>query len=213
MKYIDIEKHPRKDIYKMFKEYENPYFSLTTEIDITEIFQYATESKLSLFKILLFATVKVINDIPELKQRLRVDSIVEHDMVHPSFTVINDDNVFNFCTVNYNKEFEVFYRSLEKEIDNIKTLQSLQVVPDRDDLVYITCLPWVSFTQIGHPVRIKGADSVPRIAWGKYKKENGNIFLPYNMQVHHSLVDGYHLALFFKEFETLVNDRLFNKAF
>lgn len=206
MKYIDIHNHPRKDIYSLFKEYENPYFSLTTEIDITVISEYAMENGLSLFKVILYVTMNAMNRFPELKQRIRQENIIEHDIVHPSFTVLNEDGAFNFCTIDFNTEFKSFYQQLQLKIEDIKHQQELKIEPDRDDLVYVSCLPWVSFTQITHPVRIKGADSVPRVAWGKYKQQAGKVLLPFNVQVHHALVDGYHLGQYFQYFDSLVSD-------
>ncbi|MDH5434140.1 MAG: CatA-like O-acetyltransferase, partial [Gammaproteobacteria bacterium] len=47
-----------------------------------------------------------------------------------------------------------------------------------------------------HATDTKNVDSVPRIMWGKfYQKENRTV-IPYNLQVNHCFIDGYHLGLF-----------------
>ena len=43
----------------------------------------------------------------------------------------------------------------------------------RDDFIFMSAMPWISFTSVMHPMHYHPVDSIPRIAWGKYeKKEN-----------------------------------------
>jgi len=64
--------------------------------------------------------------------------------------------------------------------------------------VYLSCLPWIHFRSMTHPVHTDRPDSVPRIAWGRYRLDGGVATLPVNIQVHHALVDGSHLGAFFE---------------
>jgi len=64
----------------------------------------------------------------------------------------------------------------------------------RDDMAYITCLPWVTFTQLTHTMTLNNEDAVPRLSWGKYFDDNGKRLLPFSVQAHHSFVDGIHIG-------------------
>ena len=50
------------------------------------------------------------------------------------------------------------------------------------------------------------ADSIPRIAWGKYFEENGKIKLPLSVQAHHSLVDGVHVGQYFNKVQEILDN-------
>jgi chloramphenicol O-acetyltransferase type A len=70
-------------------------------------------------------------------------------------------------------------------------------VEGRDDLVYITCIPWVSFTNLSHTVSFNKNDAVPRLAWGKFFEQNGKTVMPFSVQAHHSFVDGIHMGMYY----------------
>ena len=70
--------------------------------------------------------------------------------------------------------------------------------PDRDDFLFMTAIPWVSFTAFVHPVPLDPPDSVPRFAWGRFREEGDSAVLPLNIQAHHALVDGIHVARFYE---------------
>ena len=75
----------------------------------------------------------------------------------------------------------------------------------RDDLIYMTTLPWVNFTAITHPVYLKNPDSVPRIACGKITKTEDNFTMPFALQAHHSLMDGYHASIVLNDIQEYLN--------
>ena len=68
------------------------------------------------------------------------------------------------------------------------------------DKLFISTLPWVSYTSLIQPVPIP-ADSTPRITWGKYFAQGNRILLPVSVLCHHALVDGIHIANFYKQLD------------
>ena len=69
-----------------------------------------------------------------------------------------------------------------------------QEAEERDDLVYISCLPWFSFTSLTNEMDLNPDDSIPRITWGKYEQQGERLVLPYAVQLNHRLLDGWHLG-------------------
>ncbi|MEA3288025.1 MAG: CatA-like O-acetyltransferase [Candidatus Marinimicrobia bacterium] len=49
-------------------------------------------------------------------------------------------------------------------------------------------------------------DSVPKIVFGKHEKRDGRVLMPISVEVHHSLLDGFHVGLYFKGFQQSIND-------
>jgi len=197
MKYIDTENWKRKDHYNYFKQLDYPHFNICGNLDITNFYKYIRENELPFFISFLYAAVKTANDIEEFKLRIREGMVIEHDTVSPSFTVMTDDEVFSFCTSDFKAEFKDFKTSTLKEIEKVKNNVNIDDEPGRDDLLYITSIPWVSFTNITHPINMSPVDSIPRISWGKYFTENNKIKIPLSVQVHHALVDGVHVGQYF----------------
>lgn len=203
MKEINIEEWKRKKHYEFFKKLDYPHFNVCANIDITDFLKYIKDNKEPFFISTIYLVMKSLNSIKEFRYRMREESVVEHDVVHPSFTIMGEDDVFGFCHVNYNDDFLNFKKEAQNAIDKAKENISIEDEAGRDDLVFITSMPWVSFTSVSHPVHLKAVDSFPRIAWGKFFEENGKIKLPFSVQVHHSMMDGAHVGHLYMKMEEL----------
>ncbi|MBN1052486.1 MULTISPECIES: chloramphenicol acetyltransferase [Clostridium] len=206
MKLIDIENWKRKDHYNFFRQVDYPHFNICGNIDITKFYKYIKENELPFFISILYASTKTANSIKEFKLRIRGDKVIEHETVNPSFTIITDEEVFSFCRSNYTDNFNEFKTNTLKEIEKVKNNISIEDEPGQDDLLYITSIPWVSFTNITHPIQMNPVDSIPRIAWGKYFEEGGNIKLPISVDVHHALVDGVHIGQYFNIIQEILDN-------
>jgi len=79
--------------------------------------------------------------------------------------------------------------------------------PGQDDLLFMTSLPWVSFTSMQHPIHMHPVDSVPRIAWGKFLQREGRTCMPVAVQVHHALMDGLHVGRYYQRVQELLEQQ------
>ncbi len=201
MKYIDMATWNRRKQYEMFKEMELPHFNICSNVDVRELKNYCKERKLSFFKTVLYFISRTVNEIPELRTRIREDGIVEHPVVNPSFTVLSEDELFGFARTKHKEEFVEFYEGVERAIEGVKDNITPDFDADMDSDFYLTTLPWVSFTSIQHPMHIVKGDSVPRIAMGKYFEEGEKLLMPVALQAHHGLADGVHAGKFYTRLE------------
>ncbi|OPJ64014.1 chloramphenicol acetyltransferase [Clostridium oryzae] len=206
MKFIDVENWNRKDHYNYFKQLDYPHFNICGNLDITNYHSYIKENGLPFFISILYASVKTANSIKEFRFRIRGDKLIEHEIVSPSFTVMTEGEVFSFCTVNFIDKYDDFKISALKGIEKVKNKITIEDEPGRDDLLYITSIPWISFTNITHPIQMKPVDSIPRISWGKYFEEGGKVKLPFSVQAHHALVDGIHVGQFFSIIQEILDN-------
>ena len=206
MKYINMENWPRKNHYAYFKAMAMPHFNVCANVDITHLHRVVKEQKLSLFKMFLYVATRTANEIQEFRYRIREDGVVEHDVVHPSFTLLMSEDLFRFCEVKYTEDMQAFLAEAERRMDAEKDTLYLEDEPGRDDLLYMTCLPWVSFTSVQHPMSLDPNDSVPRFAWGKFFEENGRVKMPLGVQAHHALVDGVHVGKYFMRIQELLDE-------
>lgn len=202
MKVISIEEWERKQHYQFFKNFDYPQFNVCANVEIGHFMQYIRSKGYPFFGSLLYYAVRQANQIREFRYRIRGEAVVEHDKLHPSFTVMGDNGLFTFCTVDYKEDFTEFIENLQFQMDQARQEPSLKSQPERDDLIYVTSLPWVSFTSITHPIHMHPVDSIPRISWGKYFIENDRLKLPISVQVHHALADGAHVGSYLEGLQT-----------
>lgn len=199
MKKIEMETWARRKHFEFFKAFDAPHFNVTANVDVTNLYTYAKESNQSFFKLFLYGAVRAANAIPELRYRIRGEEVVEHEVVHPSFTVMLDEDVFNFCAVTFYEDLPTFLQEVTMRME--RAADEVVIGDDEpDDLLYITSVPWVTFTSIMHPTHQQQHDSVPRIAWGKFERQGERLVMPLSVQAHHALVDGVHIG---KYYETL----------
>lgn len=206
MKELNIDQWKRKKQYEHFKNLDYPHISVCANIDITNFYNYIKTKRKPFFISFVYVATKTANLINEFKYRVRDEKVIVHDVVSPSFTIMNDDEVFNFCPVEFSEDFNEFVSRGTNEIDRRKKFVDLKDEPNRDDFLFITSIPWVSFTSMSHPIHMSPVDTIPRIAWGKYFKENEKIKMPLSIQAHHALVDGVHIGMYFEKIQQILNN-------
>jgi chloramphenicol O-acetyltransferase type A len=199
---IDPTEWPRATTYRHYRSMGSPHLGITADIDVTGLVQTCKQQKTSVFAAMMHVLIAAANTVPQLRQRIRVEYngevVVEHASVDPAFTVPVEGGLFNFATVPYCDDREAFAESVARVSESQRHNRELQPFEEvRDNLIYMSCLPWMHFTSMVHPVHTDGPDSVPRIAWGRYTKIGERTVIPVNIQVHHAVVDGSHLGAFF----------------
>lgn len=194
MKVINLDSWKRIKHYNFYKDFDFPLFSISLDIDITAIIEYVKAKNIKFFPTFIYVMMKAMNRIDEFKYRIRGDQVVLHDQVTPSYTVLNENELYVFCTTEYEDDFERFTTRVLEDIEESKHSDRLEDIPGRDDLVFISSLPWIRFKNTTHPIDTKHPDSFPRITFGQYFKENDRYLMPFCVFVHHGLCDGLHVS-------------------
>jgi len=198
---IDPRTWRRRRHFELFSTFNHPHFNMSANLELTAFHQRVRNSGVSFTVAFVYVIARAANAIPEFRQRIRSGRVVEHDIASPSFTLLVDDDLFSFCTIPYSEAFTDFADRATAMIAHVKEHPTLDIDPDRDDLLFMTALPWVSFTSFTHPMQLHPADSVPRFAWGKFFQEGRRLKIPLSVQGHHALMDGIHMAKFYARVE------------
>jgi chloramphenicol O-acetyltransferase type A len=205
MRIIDLANWPRRAHFEFFKGIDYPHFNLCANVDVTTL-RDATKTRGVSFNIAtVYTLARAANAVPELRQRIRGGQVVEHEIVHPSTTVLSRDDLFTFCLIEYSADFTVFAARAAERIAQVREHPTLDDPPGRDDLLFLTAVPWVSFTGVMHPVHMHPVDSVPRIAWGKFFPQEDRLLMPLSLQAHHGLADGLHAGRFYAQVQALLD--------
>lgn len=205
MKKIDLNTWHRKVQYDFFKDFEDPFFSATSNIDCTNAYLEIKKSGNSFFTLYMHRALKALNEIPEFRTRISDNDIVLFEKINGTTTVFKEDHTFSFSYFEYHEEFERFEKEAKESIEQAKKSNDLISNPELN-LVYVSVIPWRTFTSLKHPRSGNKPDSVPRIVFGKVFQQEGIYLMPVSVDAHHSLVDGYHASLFFNRFEELMQE-------
>jgi len=198
MRKIEMQSWARREHFKLFNTFNHPHFNMCVNMNLTIFLSYIREYGISFTPAILYLISRTANAIPQFRYRLRDGEVVEHENVSPSVTILGENELFGFCMIDYSQDFAEFYDRAKQQIAIIKKHPSLEDPLGRDDLLFMTAIPWVSFTSFTHPMQQHPADSIPRFAWGKYFEEAGHIKMPLSVQGHHALMDGLHMGRFYE---------------
>lgn len=197
MKFVDLENWKRKTTFEFFKDYDDPFFNLTANLDATRLYRFCKENNLQFSLANLFYSLQTANEIKEFRFRLIEESVVEFEMIHATQTFLNDDETFSFSY--YENKTSVFeFNEVGKiALEKYRKLKTFDVENERLDLIYYSVIPWVSFTSFKHATRLDRRQSVPRMVFGKLFDEDEKKKLPHSVEVHHALCDGIHVGKYF----------------
>lgn len=207
MKYIDLENWKRKGHFDFFHRMDYPQYNICMDIEVTNLVAFTKQHGLSFYYSMIYAATSAINEIENFKYRIREDQVVLHDKIHPSFTDMNadqQDELFKFVTVDLEGDIFAFEKTTKATSQSQQDYFAVEKLTGRDDLIYITCIPWISFTHLSHTISLNKNDSVPRISWGKFYKQGDKTVLPFSVQVNHALVDGIHIGKYIDRLQEFI---------
>ena len=205
MRYIDMQTWPRRRLFALYSTFDHPHFGLCANVDVTALYPAVKQRGHSLTLAIVYVITRAANAIPEFRYRIRGQQVVEHEVVRPSTTILAKDDLFGFCYFEYVEDFAAFAARATERIAYMREHPTVENEPG-DDALYMTAIPWVSFTAFMHPLNLQPPDSVPRFAWGKIFEEGKLLKMPLSVQAHHALMDGMHVGQFYAK----VQDYLLN---
>ncbi len=204
MREIIFENPHRQKHFQFFNSMNHPHFNITANVEITHLLAFLKKNSWPITPSIVYLISRVANDIREFRWRIREGKVFEYEKVSPSFSVYTEvADVFSFCNVEYEKDSKNFIQRAFKKSEKMKTEPSFEDEVGRDDFLFLSSIPWVSFTSFEHAMQHHPSDSVPRIAWGKFFEINGKIQMPLSVQVHHAVVDGRHVGQYFQKIEEM----------
>lgn len=194
---VDLSTWPRAAQYHFFRTFDRPHFAVTSRIDVTDLMVRLKPSGMSPYRASLFAIGAGIHAVPELLMRFRGDRVIRHDAVEMSMTVPTETGSFTYAYVPFDPDFTRFDTTAKSLIDTAAKSGTLAANSnERDDLCYMSCLPWLDYSSITNAM--PGPDDcIPRVSWGKIVEHGGRWSMAMTLEVHHALADGAHVGAYF----------------
>ncbi|HKG14127.1 MAG TPA: chloramphenicol acetyltransferase [Pyrinomonadaceae bacterium] len=206
-RYIDTETWSRRDLFRLFKDYDNPSFNICAELDATSLLDFARSRRLSFFVAYHYLSTKAANELEPFRYRLRGERVLVHERVDAGAIVLLADDSFTFVYFDFEGDFPVFHDRAREAVERARREPPpLDARADRDDLIYHSVIPWVSFTSISHARDSRRQSGIPKVTFGKYRDAGGRVLMPVSVEVHHALMDGLHVGRFFERLEGYFKD-------
>lgn len=206
MKYFDVENWNRRTTYEYFKDYDNPFFNITANLDVTGVYRFCKANNLSFSLASLFYSLQAADEIREFRLRILDEKLVEFDTIHATQTILNDDETFSFCYFENCENVFEFNEKGKAAVEKYKRLKTFDVENDRVDLLYYSVIPWVSFTSFKNAMRLDDRQTIPRMVFGKLFDDGERKKLPHSVEVHHAIMDGLHVGKYFIALQKKLSD-------
>ena len=195
IKEIALETYNRKEQFNFFKDFEEPFFGITTTVDLTRAYAYCKANALPIFAYYLHAANTAVNAIPNFRQRIHKGKIIAYERIDVSTTIARPDHTFGFSMIKHEADFNLFKTHFSAEKERVQSTTQLMPHGMTDQVVHYSALPWFNFSAVSHARKFSINDSCPKITFGKIQQDAGQVTLPVSVHAHHALVDGYHVGL------------------
>lgn len=198
---VDLQNWNRKETFEFFRAYEDPFFNVTVNLDVTRLYDLTKARGYSFSVAALFYSQISANAIREFRLRLFEGILVEFDVIEATQTILQPDETFSFCYFEAKPDLEEFVNAGRDAVREYTARRTFDVETDRVDLVYYSVIPWFSFTSFKHASRFDADQTVPRIVFGKHFESGERRKMPVSVEVNHAIMDGIHVAKYLERFQ------------
>ena len=202
---IDIETWSRRDNYKFFQGFDNCWLTLTSELDCTEALQAAKREGQSFFIRYLYAVLRAVNEVPEMRYRTdKAGRVCRYDSVDALTPVARKSGGFYSVRIPYIQDFEAFHAAARRIIGDIPAeggnpyAEENAVIEQGDyDVILFSAVPKLYFTGYVPTLHRAGqAQLYPMFLAGKAVERGDRRVMPLGWTFSHEFVDGEHFARF-----------------
>src|SRR5688572_4801941 len=205
---IHIDTWKSKDHFLFFRQFEEPFFGITTEVDCTLAYNFCKQSSISFFLWYLHKSLVAANETEPFRYRIEGDQVLLYDEVNASPTINRPDGTFGFSYFDYHRSFELFSAKAKIEIEKVQGSTGLIPAVTGENVIHYSSVPWLKFTALSHARAFAFKDSIPKISFGKAAELNGKRSMPVSIHAHHGLIDGFHISRFVDRFQQLLNEEM-----
>ncbi len=154
--YLDLTNWSRRELFEFFIGYSNPYFNVCAQVDVTKFLAFVrgrpgVRTSLALH----YFALRIANEIEPFRYRLKDEKVFVYDVINGGTTVLLPNDSFAYAYFDYQIDFDKFINGMGKAVDDVRTGSGPLKPTTRDDVIYHTTLPWISFTSFAH-ARTKG---------------------------------------------------------
>ena len=201
---INREDWSRKEYFEHYFTNVPCTYSMTVKLDITKIIQ--THKKL--YPCMLYYITTVVNRHSEFRTACNEKGeLGVYDEMIPSYTIFHKDTeTFSNIWTEYKADIEDFCSAYENDICQFGNQNGMTGKPNAPQNIFtVSMIPWSSFEGFHLNLQNGYHYLLPVFTMGKFYQEAARTMLPFAIQVHHAICDGFHICRFINELQELIN--------
>ena len=178
-KVIDMDKYYRKGVFRHFSEDCKCSVSITSRIDVTELYSYSKKTNTKFYINFLYILSKVLNSREDYRMSYLYDKnqLIVYDKINPVQYIFHEDT--ETCTpvyTEYMEDYKEYYKACEQDIEKAKNTREYMLDsenhPNWFDASYIS---WLSYDSLNIELPDGYLYFMPIVNWGKFRKENNRL--------------------------------------
>lgn len=201
---INMSDWPRVQTYYYFSQTAPTGYSITFDVDVTELRRVTKERKIKFFPAYLWLVTRNLNRQTEFKCAVRNGETGYYDTLTPLYASFHEDTeTFSLMWTPYTENFETFYRSYidnrEKYGESHGILGNPELPPE--NAYTVSAIPWIEFSHFAVHSYENKQYYFPSVEAGKYRTVGDRVLMPLSITCHHATTDGVHVARFMKDLQ------------
>lgn len=196
-KIINIKNWKRKPYFDHYFNKIPCTYSITVNIDISEIIRFKTEQGTKLYPLLIYIISKAVNCYDEFRTDINKNGEVGiWETLYPCYTVFHKESeTFSNIWTEWDNNLNVFLSHYNQDISLYGNNLEIDAKPQTPQNVFpISSLPWTTFTGFNLNLKPDTGYLLPIFTFGKYFKQEDRFYIPLSIQVHHAVCDGFHVS-------------------
>ena len=206
---INLQTWPRGQMFYYFSKMAPTGYSMTVNVDVTEMRKALREHGLKFFPTYLWLVTKNLNRQTEFKIAEKDGVLGYYETLTPLYAGFHeDDHTFSLMWTDYTDDFQQFYRAYLKNQETFRDVHGVLAQPQTPppaNAYTVSCIPWISFTHFAVHSYENKPYYFPSVEAGKFYGEGNRILLPLSITCHHAATDGYHVKSFLESLQQDMN--------
>lgn len=201
---IDTSSWKRKPYFDHYFNQIRCTYSITANIDITNVLSFKDRNKVKLYPLLIYVISKAVNKYEEFRTAINDRGEVGvWETLSPCYTVFHKDSEsFSNIWTEWNDDLNLFLSNFEQDSKRFGQIDRIDAKPNTPANVFpISSLPWTTFTGFNLNIFADGTYLLPIFTYGKYFKDGNRYLIPLSIQVHHAVCDGFHVSRLINEIQ------------
>lgn len=188
MRYSVVTDYYRQTQFDYYRQYRNPFYSMTIELDATELKSFIDQHGYRTYLNLCYFFTRAAQPLEDFRYRVRDGELVLYDRLHPGLTVPAANGTYSWADFEFHEDAHVFNRSANQRWPSPDEPPNMTPL-EHDNQIYFTAIPGGVFTGFTHPSN-DPADGALRVAFGALVERDERIVVPVGIQANHVFVDG-----------------------
>lgn len=207
-KLIDLSTWNRKEYFDHYLHEVPCFYSMTLNLNITHLHKAIKAKNIKLYPVTIYLLSLIVNQHEEFRMAIdKNGNVGRFDLLHPSYTIFQKEGeTFTNIWTEYSADFQKFYDAYLRDVEKYGDVKSFLAKPNEPDNIFtVSSIPWVSFTGFNLNLPKGNSYLLPIFTTGKFFEQNGQILLPFAIQIHHAVCDGYHVAKFIGDLQAAID--------